>query len=235
MMREKTGVTDRAGARPVIGLVLLCLPFTAHAQSVPGAIAGPRWLVVTQSATMPAQELRDAIAPLGGTSVSAYPEVGTFVVAADASFRTAAAAVASVVPDVPLSVVTEGDAPETAARRRYREPTSRSTRSSGVSMRSAPKAHGTPASPAPACASLCSTRTSTSRTRPRAQHTRRRWSPRRRALHGRSDKADRLLCELTGCLADLKRYRDRVTRPSIAKEHVRAAARHDAALAPSMR
>lgn len=49
------------------------------------------------------------------------------------------------------------------------------------------------------------------------------------------DKADRLLCELTGCLADLKRYRDRVTRPSIAKEHVRAAARHDAALAPSMR
>lgn len=185
MMREKTGVTDRAGARPVIGLVLLCLPFTAHAQSVPGAIAGPRWLVVTQSATMPAQELRDAIAPLGGTIVSAYPEVGTFVVAANASFRTAAA-VASVVPDVPLSVVTEGDAPETAARRRYREPTSRSTRSSGVSMRSAPKAHGTPASPAPACASLCSTRTSTSRTRPRAQHTRRRWSPRRRALHGRS-------------------------------------------------
>jgi len=107
MMREKTGVTDRAGARPVIGLVLLCLPFTAHAQSVPGAIAGPRWLVVTQSATMPAQELRDAIAPLGGTIVSAYPEVGTFVVAANASFRTAAA-VASVVPDVPLSVVTDG-------------------------------------------------------------------------------------------------------------------------------
>jgi subtilisin family serine protease len=111
MTREKTGLADHARVRLVVGLVLLCLAFTAHAQSVPGAIASQTWLVVTQSATMPAQELQNAIAPLGGTIVSAYPEVGAFVVAADTGFRTAAAAVpgvASVVPNVPLSVVTEG-------------------------------------------------------------------------------------------------------------------------------
>lgn len=81
------------------------------------AIADPTWLVVMKSASVPAQGLQDAIAPLGGTIVRAYPEVGTFVVAADASFRTAAGAlpgVSSIVPNVPLEVVgagaTAGDA-----------------------------------------------------------------------------------------------------------------------------
>lgn len=68
MMREKTGVTDRAGARPVIGLVLLCLPFPRTRRACPAPSRGPRWLVVTQSATMPVQELRDAIAPSAGRS-----------------------------------------------------------------------------------------------------------------------------------------------------------------------
>ncbi len=89
----------------VFGLILAAISVADR------AIADPTWLVVTKSASVPAQGLQDAIAPLGGTIVRAYPEIGTFVVAADASFRAAAGAlpgVSSVVPNVPLEVVGDG-------------------------------------------------------------------------------------------------------------------------------
>jgi subtilisin family serine protease len=68
------------------------------------------WLVIMRSTSMTADSLQSAIAPLGGSIVAAYPETGTFVVAADAGFRTAAAGlsgVSSVVPNVPLPVTRE--------------------------------------------------------------------------------------------------------------------------------
>jgi subtilisin family serine protease len=109
MTQRQAGRGFRNRGRLALGLVVLCFLFTSRAREVSGA--GPTWLVVMQSTSVRAEELQNAIAPLGGSIVSTYPEAGTFVVAADASFRTAAAAVpgvASVVPNVPLSVVTEG-------------------------------------------------------------------------------------------------------------------------------
>src|SRR5262249_46429809 len=69
------------------------------------AATAPTWLVVMQSTSATADQLQNAIAPFGGSIVAAYPEMGTFVVAADASFRTAAAGlpgVSSIVPNVSL-------------------------------------------------------------------------------------------------------------------------------------
>lgn len=88
------GIADRVGA-------------TAEATSQ------TTWLVVQATSSAPAPALQDAIARLGGTIVSTYPEIGTLVVESpDPDFRTAAAAisgVSSVVPNVPLQIVAEGD------------------------------------------------------------------------------------------------------------------------------
>lgn len=109
MTQHQAGRVVRTRGRLALGFVLLCVLSAPRTREASGA--GPTWLVVMQSASVRAEELQNAIAPLGGTIVSAYPELGTFVVEADAGFRTAAAAVpgvASVVPNVPLSVVNKG-------------------------------------------------------------------------------------------------------------------------------
>jgi subtilisin family serine protease len=96
--------------RSVSGIVL-ALVCAAGARPA-GAAPHPTWLVVMESASTSEQALQDAVAPLGGTVVGAYPEIGTFVVAADATFRTAASAlpgVSSIVPNVPLQVALDGD------------------------------------------------------------------------------------------------------------------------------
>jgi subtilisin family serine protease len=63
-----------------------------------------------QSTSATADQLQDAIAPFGGSIVAAYPEMGTFVVAAGSSFKTEAAGlpgVSSIVPNVSLPVIRE--------------------------------------------------------------------------------------------------------------------------------
>jgi subtilisin family serine protease len=92
-------------------ITLLGFSFAARAEGVPRDGTATNWLVITERSSVPAQQLLESIASVGGTVVRAYPELGTFVVAADAGFRTAGAAIAgvsSVVPNVPLPMAVEG-------------------------------------------------------------------------------------------------------------------------------
>lgn len=93
--------------RPAYCLALLVAAIPAAESSA----TAPSWLVVTTSTSETADDLQTAIAPLGASIVAAYPEMGTFVVSADASFPTAAAAipgVSSIVPNVSLPAIREG-------------------------------------------------------------------------------------------------------------------------------
>ena len=94
--------------RPACCFLLLVV--LAGVPARPSGAAVPTWLVMMRSTSVTADSLQSAIAPLGGSIVAAYPEAGTFVVAADSNFRSSGAAipgVSSIVPNVPFRVARE--------------------------------------------------------------------------------------------------------------------------------